>query len=59
MKKLHIASEDKLEKSLFKNEIQNSLKNIDIEWVKINSEDSNVGIDSVDFITRNGLICIR
>jgi hypothetical protein len=57
--KLHIASEDRLEKSLFKNEIQNSLKNIDIEWVKISSEDSNVGIDSVDFKTRNGLICIR
>jgi hypothetical protein len=57
--KLYIVGKDGLEKSLFKNEIQNSLKNIHIEWVKIGSEDSNIGIDSVEFKTRNGLICIR
>jgi hypothetical protein len=59
IKKLHISSENKLEKSLFKNEILNSLTNIDIEWINPSQIDSFIGIDSVDFETRNGLICIE
>jgi hypothetical protein len=56
---LYISSENKLEKSLFKNEILNSLTNIDIEWINPSQIDSFIGIDSVDFETRNGLICIE
>ena len=59
IKKLCIASENKLEKSLFKNEILNSLTNIDIEWINPSEIDSFIGIDSVDFETRNGLVCVE
>ena len=57
--KLHITSEDKLEKSLFKNEIQDSLKNIEIEWIKLSSAEGSAGIDAIDFETKNGLVCIK
>ena len=59
IKKLYISSENKLEKSFFKKEIYNSLANIDIEWVNPSQIDNFIGIDSVDFETRNGLICIE
>ena len=57
--KLHITSEGKLEKSLFKNEIQDSLKNIEIEWIKLSSVEDSAGIDAIDFETKNGLVCIK
>ena len=59
IKKLCIASENKLEKSFFKKEILNSLTNIDIEWINPSQIDSFVGINSVDFETSNGLICVE
>jgi hypothetical protein len=59
IKKFCIASENKLEKSFFKKEILNSLTNIDIEWINPSHIDSFIGIDSVDFETRNGLICVE
>ena len=57
--KLHITSDDKLEKSLFKNEIQHSLRNIEIDWIELSSGESGAGIDAIDFETRNGLVCIK
>ena len=57
--RLHITSEDKLEKSLFKNEIQDSLRNIEIEWIKLSSGEGGAGIDAIDFETKNGLVCIK
>ena len=59
IKKLCIASENKLEKSFFKKEILNSLTNIDIEWINPSQIDSFIGIDSVDFETHNGLVCVE
>jgi hypothetical protein len=59
IKKLYISSENKLEKSFFKKEIDNSLTNTDIEWINPSQIDNFIGIDSVDFETRNGLICIK
>ena len=59
IKKLCIASENKLEKSFFKKEILNSLTNIDIEWINPSQIDSFIGINSVDFETSNGLICVE
>jgi hypothetical protein len=59
IKKLYISSENKLEKSFFKKEIYNSLTNTDIEWINPNQIDNFIGIDSVDFETRNGFICIE
>jgi hypothetical protein len=59
IKKLYISSENKLEKSFFKKEIYNSLTNTDIEWINPNQNDNFIGIDSVDFETRNGFICIE
>ena len=59
IKKLYISSENKLEKSFFKKEIYNSLTNTDIEWINPSQIDNFIGIDSVDFETRNGLICIE
>jgi hypothetical protein len=59
IKKLHISSEHKLKKSFFKKEIQNSLINIDIEWINPSQIDSFIGIDSVDFETHNGLVCVE
>ena len=59
IKKLYISSENKLEKSFFKKEILNSLTNIDIEWINPSQIDSFVGINSVDFETSNGLICVE
>jgi hypothetical protein len=59
IKKLYISSENKLEKSFFKKEIYNSLTNTDIEWLNPNQIDNFIGIDSVDFETRNGFICIE
>ena len=59
IKKLYISSDNKLEKSFFKNEIQNSLMNTDIEWINPSKIDSFIGINSVDFETRNGLICVE
>ena len=57
--KLYISSENKLEKSFFDKEIQNSLTDTDIEWINPSQIDNFIGIDSVDFETRNGLICIE
>jgi hypothetical protein len=59
IKKLCIASNDKLKKSFFEKEILNSLTNIDIEWINPSQIDSFIGINSVDFETRNGLICVE
>jgi len=59
IKKLYISSENKLEKSFFKKEIYNSLTTTDIEWINPNQIDNFIGIDSVDFETRNGFICIE
>jgi hypothetical protein len=59
IKKLYISSENKLEKSFFKKEIYNSLTNTDIEWIDPIEIDNFLGINSVDFETRNGLICIE
>jgi hypothetical protein len=59
IKKMYISSENKLEKSFFKKEIYNSLTNTDIEWINPSQIDNFIGIDSVDFETRNGLICIE
>jgi Glyoxalase-like domain len=59
IKKLYISSENKLEKSFFKKEIDNSLTNTDIEWINPSQIDNFIGIDSVDFETRNGLIGIK
>ena len=59
IKKLYISSENKLEKSFFKKEIYNSLTNTDIEWINPSQIDNFIGIDSVDFETSNGLICIE
>ena len=57
--KLNISSEDKLKKSFFKNEITRSLSEIKIEWIKPNPNDNFIGIESVDFNTRSGLVCIE
>ena len=59
IKKLYISSENKLEKSFFKKEIYYSLTNTDIEWINPSQIDNFIGIDSVDFETSNGLICIE
>jgi hypothetical protein len=59
IKKLYISSENRLEKSFFKKEIYNSLTNTDIEWINPNQIDNFIGLDSVDFETRNGFICIE
>ena len=59
IKKLYISSENKLEKSFFNKEIQNSLTDTDIEWINPSQIDSYIGINSVDFETRNGLICVE
>jgi len=59
IKKLYISSENKLEKSFFKKEIYNSLTNTDIEWIDPIEIDNFLGINSVDFETRNGIICIE
>ena len=59
IKKLYISSGNKLEKSFFKKEIYNSLTNTDIEWINPSQIDNFIGIDSVDFETSNGLICIE
>ena len=59
IKKLYISSENKLEKSFFNKEIQNSLTDTDIEWTNPSQTDSYIGINSVDFETRNGLICVE
>jgi len=59
IKKLYISSENKLEKSFFKKEIQNSLKDTDVEWINPSQIESFVGINSVDFETRNGLVSVE
>ena len=59
IKKFYISSENKLEKSFFNKEIQNSLTDTDIEWTNPSQTDSYIGINSVDFETRNGLICVE
>jgi hypothetical protein len=59
IKKLYISSENKLEKSFFKKEIQNSLKDTDLEWINPSQIESFVGINSVDFETHNGLVCVE
>jgi len=59
IKKLYISSENKLEKSFFKKEIQNSLKDTDVEWINPSEIERFVGINSVDFETRNGLVSVE
>jgi hypothetical protein len=59
IKKFYISSENKLEKSFFNKEIQNSLTDTDIEWINPSQTDSYIGINSVDFETSNGLVCVE
>jgi hypothetical protein len=57
--KLYISSKDKLEKSFFKNEILESLTDLEIEWINPHSGESYVGIDSIDFATNSGIVRIE
>ena len=59
IKKLHISSANKLGKSIFKEEIKNSLIGIDIEWINPDHIENFVGIDSVEFQTRSNLVCVK
>jgi hypothetical protein len=57
--KLYLSSKDKLEKSFFKNEILESLTDLEIEWINPHSGESYVGIDSIDFATNSGIVRIE
>jgi hypothetical protein len=56
---LYISSKDKLKKSFFKNEILESLTDLEIEWINPNSGESYVGIDSIDFSINSGIVRIE
>jgi len=56
--KIRIADPDKLSKSWFKEEIQSSLKEIEIEWVNPTDNENQSGIVSVELSTQSGVVIL-
>ena len=55
IQKITIVGQNQLSNSWFKEEIFQSLKNVEIEWIKHVEQDSQIGILSVQMLTPNGV----
>jgi len=56
--KIKIADPDKLSKSWFREEIQLSLKEIEIEWIDSTDNENLSGIVSVELLTQSGMVTL-
>jgi hypothetical protein len=54
--KIVIADDEKLADSWFQNEIQSGLKDVEIEWVKPESNDGDKGIVAIELTVNNSVI---
>lgn len=59
IKKIKISDNNKLNRSSFKNEILQSLGEIEIEWENESPINLDKGISSIEFLTPNGIVSVE